>query len=841
MIACPTSEALLDLLRGALPTDSASMVRLHVEACASCLEALDRLSDDRELAVWIEAGLGAGGGPALRDALGSLAPAPAGASTIDDGRPRTIGAYEIEAEVGRGGMGVVYRARDRTLGRVVALKVLRPDLDDDRARRRFVREVRAAAAVEHDHVVRVYATSEPSEPVLSFAMEFVDGPSLADRIAAEGRLAPREAAELVAQAAEGLAAAHAAGLVHRDVKPDNILIDAAAGRAKIGDFGLARLAVEASDLTRSGVVAGTPAYLSPEQARGDAGAGFPADVYGLGATLYECLTGEVPFRGTPHMVVQQILHDDPRPPRRLNDAIPRDLETICLKALAREPHRRYATAAAMAEDLRRWGRGEPIRARAVGRIERGWRLARRRPLSASLVAALAIALVAGSTASLLLWRRAEAHLRDAERDYRRARDAVDRFYVKLYTNGILNQPGTESARTEVVRDAIAYYRAFLLDHGDDPALRADVARASFAAGKLLYDTGDRREARDLLEQAVPLLEEIARANPAELNVRREIAQCHDLIAQLENALGRTAEAIAAHSRSADAYRALAAAEPANPRWARMVGHALGNLGNTQAVANHREESRAAYKQARDQFEALLRADAGNADYRRDLSITLGNLAAVVDLADRGPLLREALAIQEALAAARPDDSYARRNVAVTRTYLAEYLSASGRFAEALPLAEAACETLRQVVRQEPGRIHYTGDLADALNERARALLELGRAEEALAILDEATTLHDRHARVDPENSMLWAFRTDTLGLVARVHDALGRPGEALRARQARIPLLDRLARERPDDPEHRTDLEKERRAIAAPDSRTSPATDPPRSTDRPPVAGKKAT
>ena len=185
----------------------------------------------------------------------------------------TLGPYDIEAEIGRGGMGVVYRARDRTLGRIVALKVLRHDVDDERVRQRFAREVRAAARVEHDYLVRVYATSDPTELVLYFAMEYVAGPSLALRVRAQGRLAPREAAKVVAQAALGLAAAHDVGLVHRDIKPDNILLDSSTGRAKVGDFGLAGLAAEVSDLTRDGVIAGTPAYLSPEQARGDRDAG----------------------------------------------------------------------------------------------------------------------------------------------------------------------------------------------------------------------------------------------------------------------------------------------------------------------------------------------------------------------------------------------------------------------------------------------------------------------------------------------------------------------------------------------------------------------------------------
>ncbi len=742
MITCPPGEMLLDLLHGALPADSASAVRLHVEGCGSCLDALDRLTDDPDLAHWIEAGLGDRGRPALRAAISGVGP-------DGGGRPRALGGYEIEAEVGRGGMGVVYRARDRALDRVVALKVLRPDLDDDRARRRFVREVRAAAAVEHDHIVRVYATSDPAEEPLFFAMEFVGGPSLSRRIRAEGRLAPREAAELVAQAADGLAAAHAAGLVHRDVKPDNILIDAATGRAKVGDFGLARLAADPSDLTRSGVVAGTPAYLSPEQARGDAHTGAPVDVYGLGVTLYECLTGEVPFLGAPHMVVQQILHDDPRPPRRLNDAIPRDLETICLKAMAREPHRRYASAGALAADLRRWLAGEPIRARAVGPIERGWRLARRRPLSASLAAALAIALVAGTTTSVVLWRRAEANLRAAGRDYRRARDAVDKLYVKLYTNGLLNQPALQAVRTEIARDAVAYYREFLRDHGDDPALRADAARASYASGKLMYDTGDRREALDSLRQAEPLLEELGRAEPGDLSHRFDAARCKDLIAVLTANLGLGPEALAAHGRAVAAYRDLAAADPGNPRWRRMVGHALGNLANTHYSAGRIEAARAIYQQARAQFQSLLDTDPGNADYRRDLALTLHNLAQTADLADRPALLREALAIREALAAQDTATEYERRNVARTREKLGWCLHASGRDAEALPLLVPACDELRRISRGSPDRVDYALDLAEACKDRAAPLLALGRPAEALASAAEALESLARPARVRP--------------------------------------------------------------------------------------------
>ena len=399
-----------------------------------------------------------------------------------------------------------------------------------------------------------------------------------------GKLSPRVAAEVLAQAAEGLATAHGAGLVHRDIKPDNLLIESGSGRVKVGDFGLARLATEASDLTREGVVGGTPHYLSPESARGDGEAGPLADLYALGVTLYECLAGEVPFRGSPHRVVRQILQDDPRPPRSLNDAIPRDLETICLKAMAREPHRRYANAHALAEDLRRWLNGEPIHARPTGPVERAWRLARRRPLASTLSAALLGVMLVGSTAVLVLWRKAEAsaseargHLIDSERNYRQARDAVDTLYSKLIASRVLNKPGLDAVRLDVVRAALGYYREFLRHRGDDPALQADMAEANLRAGSLLGEVGDQREALQAIQAATTLFQFLADAQPGDLRLRHKLASARDQAGSMLQQLGKMSEARASRSLACEAYRSLVEAVPEDQRWRRILAHGLGNL------------------------------------------------------------------------------------------------------------------------------------------------------------------------------------------------------------------------------------------------------------------------
>ena len=233
------------------------------------------------------------------------------------------------------------------------------------------REARHAARFRHDHVVVVYAVEESPEGLPFIVMEYIPGPSVAELLRERMRLDPRHAAELAAQAARGLAAAHEAGLIHRDIKPANILFDPATGRARIVDFGLAHVA-EAPGSIGEGTLVGTPSYMSPEQARGQGQVDARTDQYSLGASLYEMLTGEPPFRGTPAMVMHQVLEEEPRPPRQLNEAIPRDLETICLKTLAKDPKHRYPNAAGLADDLGRWLRGEPIAARRSGRPA-GWR------------------------------------------------------------------------------------------------------------------------------------------------------------------------------------------------------------------------------------------------------------------------------------------------------------------------------------------------------------------------------------------------------------------------------------------------------------------------------------
>lgn len=312
--------------------------------------------------------------------------------------PRRLGPYELVAVLGRGSFGAVYKARDLSLDRWVAIKVPNAGaLGTAEDQARFLREARAAAQLTHPAIVPVHTIADHGG-MPYIVSEYIEARTLA-ALLAEDRLDWRRAAELAAQIADGLDYAHRQGVVHRDIKPQNILIDTQS-LPHITDFGLAQRGDASILLTREGDVLGTPAYMSPEQAAGHAGqVDGRSDLYSLGVILYRMLTGELPFQGNARMVLHQVLTDEPRPPRRLDDQIPRDLETICLKTLAKEPHRRYAAAADCAADLRRFLKGEPILARPISRRERAWRWCRRNPLVAGLTTVVLLVLLIGTAVS----------------------------------------------------------------------------------------------------------------------------------------------------------------------------------------------------------------------------------------------------------------------------------------------------------------------------------------------------------------------------------------------------------------------------------------------------------
>lgn len=318
----------------------------------------------------------------------------------------SFGDYELLDEIARGGMGVVYRARQKSLNRLVAVKMLLGgEFASPEFVRRFQAEAEAAARLQHPNIVRIHEVGQEKGQHF-FSMELIEGSDLA-HLVRERPLPPRRAAEYLKGIAEAVHFAHGQGILHRDLKPSNILIDPF-DQPRITDFGLARQFEAGRDITVTKQAFGSPAYISPEQARGDT-AGPAADIYSLGALLYHLVTGRPPFQSeTIHGILRQVSEREPLPPRALNPGVPPDLQTICLKCLEKIPSRRYASAADLALELGRFLRDEPILARPAGRIEKVWRWSRRRPVVAALSTALLIATIGGVTGIFSQWRRATA-------------------------------------------------------------------------------------------------------------------------------------------------------------------------------------------------------------------------------------------------------------------------------------------------------------------------------------------------------------------------------------------------------------------------------------------------
>jgi serine/threonine-protein kinase len=726
---------------------------------------------------------------------------------------QTVGRYEIRGELGRGGWGIVYHAYDTELKRPIALKMLSAGVGasvDELIR--FRGEAELVARLQHPNIVQIYEIGQHDEGQPFLALEYVDGGSLDRRTKGQPQPA-RTAAETVEVLARAIHAAHQQGVIHRDLKPANVLLQRrsdvlpapAAFRLsdfvpKLCDFGLAKRVEGSSSLTRTGDVLGTPSYMAPEQAAGSKDVGPPVDVYALGAILYEMLTGRPPFAGESVWdTLQQVLHDDPAPPSRLVPRLHRDLSTICLKCLHKSPARRYASAEALADDLRRWLDGDPIQARPVGRGERFWRSVRRHPLVTVLAVSTsvtAVALVYGLFAAherahqkavndqelghqKAVSEEAEAHRKELQEQYNRSLAALDGVLALIMQedgNGLGRQRGLEPLHQELLK----YYDGMVKrQEGALGSARQELAGACAKLGQLMKKTGNRDQAVAAYQKAADLYEAVIADKGAAADVRFELADARLEIGQQYRDLAKLQQAEDAYRKAREGFDRLCRESPNEPKYSRRLAEVWHNLGILYNDRGAQIKSLEAYRTALALRQKLFDGDRSNVDYMRDVARSHGYIGDVeLDLGDyaradasywESHKLREKL-VQLNQKMTQANDREARFQLGRSFGNFGNYQTRMRAYATAADYYGRALAEQKKLYDDDPAYAEYQRDLASTYCRLAELGLLLPRSaaeappKEVFDALDESIKLYQQ---LKTEDSVVRSGLAEALLIQAR--------------------------------------------------------------------------
>jgi serine/threonine-protein kinase len=711
-------------------------------------------------------------------------------TAVAPGRPIVPGLELVEV-IGSGGMGVVFKARQPKLDRDVAVKFLRDAHHADPEQRdRFVQEARAVARLRHPHLVQVYEFGEASavggaasQPYL--VLEYVSGGSLDDLLRGSPQ-PPKEAARLVETLANAIHYAHQQGVVHRDLKPANVLLtgnrESAVGSEnsgsdtwnsrlqttesllpfpKITDFGLAKFSTGAN-LTQTGDILGTPSYMAPEQTVGKSGIITAAvDVYGLGAILYEALTGRPPFQAeTAIATVALVRTEDPIPPRRLQPTVPRDLETICLKCLRKEPNRRYATAADLAEDLRRFRAGEPVRARPVGKGERIVRWCRRKPGVASLLAALALVFLVGTSGVLWQWQRAHRQRDKAHREKERAEHHLEMVCtrvdnLKRLGSDLLLQPGQYRNGKALLEQALGFYQDLLPEDLNDARVRQQAALL-FGQLAAIHDTlGQTDEAVKAYDEMTKLLTSLLTEQPTDKDLRIQLADTYRYQGNMLRARGEAGKARKAYQEAAALHTELVNDYPKDASYKVALANTLLNIAALPWPQDQVEELDALCNRMLELYRSTVDAEPDNSRFKLELALGLEQQGLVFSQTQRIPdaerVVREALAIHQGLQAGGRMKGTIERPLARNYAGLARLLAASGKMQEAEKSYKEAVNLLNQSIGVFPESALRRADLAQALVNLANLLKDPDRRQEVEAIRRRVIRHYEKLMSEFPEN------------------------------------------------------------------------------------------
>jgi eukaryotic-like serine/threonine-protein kinase len=695
-----------------------------------------------------------------------------------------LGDYRIVREIGRGGMGIVYEAVEEALGRRVALKLL-PGASTAKPDQllRFRREARAAARLEHPHIVPVYGIGQ-DDGQHYIAMQFVVGYGL-DRVIAElkrqDQKSPdgtpvavrresgesssadpsgvqsqersiettialagdstasgagssdfyRNVARIAAEAAEALHYAHTQRIIHRDIKPSNLLLDVD-GRTWVTDFGLAKLETD-DNLTQTGDIVGTIRYMAPERLKGWADP--TSDIYSLGLTLYELVTLQPAFVASDRAsLLDKVAHESPLPPRKVNDRIPRDLETIILKASARENAQRYQTSEDLAADLRSFQEGKPILARPTPWREQAWLWSKRNPLIAGLAMGLAASLVIGLAAvSWNLYRlgqvnaaltvrntelnaanlQAQENADEAEARFRDALAAVDEFLTKVADKHLVRTPGAQELRAELLNSALRFYRDYITSHQDDSTVQMETARAWWRVAQITDMIGTSSEAMAAANRGLPIAKQVhasIQSDETAMLLAKVRMQC----GAIEAKTGRSDEAAAHYRASVLLLREIDEAS-SKPESQRLLADALGASGIQNRKQSKLDEAMKQLQESIQIAKDLVAQSSEDRVARETMALSYGNLANILVDSNRPEealkALQQARAITRELLEFEPANIGFKAMLKSTAANEAVMYARQGRFELARPLAEESVRLSEQMMTANPGVNEYKADAA----------------------------------------------------------------------------------------------------------------------------------
>jgi tetratricopeptide (TPR) repeat protein/predicted Ser/Thr protein kinase len=771
--------------------------------------------------------------PELTDVLRNVLPLVRASHSTDPSAPdpsrmpERLGEFCIVRELGRGGMGVVYEAMQEPLGRRVALKVLPAAVQlQPHYLERFRREAQAAARLHHTNIVPIYSVGEATG-IHFIVMQFIDGTGL-DQAHSLQRGTIRDVARIGLEVAEALAHAHAAGVLHRDIKPSNLLLDTG-GAVWVTDFGLAKL-VDGDDITGSGDFLGTLRYAAPERLSGSGDE--RSDVYSLGATLYELLTGKRAFDAAARdRLVRQITQDEPARPRRIDPAIPLDLETIVIKALAKSPARRYASAGEMADDLRRFLDGRPVTARRATLVEQIWRWCRRRPAVAGLLALSMTALLALLIVSLVANARLSTALTQvgAERDraeanavaekqareaalvnLRRARQAVDRMLAKVGAVKLQGVPLVEKVRRDLLEDALKLSQEFLVENPSDPELRWETAMAYLRVGSLRHLLGDHDAAAAANQKGIELMTQLRAEFPDAPAYEHDLAKHFNNLAQQLRAAGRMREAEDSFRKAISINERLTVAFPDNLNYRLDLAMHHNNLGNVLHTVGRVSDAQDEFRRAAAEANRLLALKRAEPRYRMELAyaeLGLGSaLGAEGRVSDAEPVLKRAVDQLRQLTKDAPNaPQHFRELVQATRT-LGYLFQTTNRADVAETAYREAIDVGERLAADFPDAAEYRQALARAWSALGSVLYQAARWSDSEAAFSRAVTLGEKLVADAPTAHNLRQDLSNVFVNLSLVFQRTGRMREAEEATQRALSIKEKLAGEFPTIPAYQSDF-----------------------------------